>query len=153
MTQNDTGLSENRTPWERMSGEVRKRVVWGFWFITWLGLMVGFFYRSFYDYVVIFSAFHVLAFFFLFQYQVKPFPVQLRAVYLAWVIVGTYVPHMVILMYITTIGLASNLFLNYCPLARMMYLLPWNREEAFSFNLLKRVILTPPVPGRFKPSS
>jgi hypothetical protein len=35
----------------------------------------------------------------------------------------------------------------------MMYLLPWNREEPLSFNLLKRVILTPPVQGRFKPIS
>ncbi len=153
MTQNSNELSINHSPWERMSPSTRKRLVWSLWFITWLGLMAGYFYRNFYDYVVIFSAFHVLLFFFLFQYQVKPFPVQLRLVYLVWVIIGTYVPHMVILMYITTIGLASNLFLNYCPLARMMYLLPWNREEPFSFNLLMRVILTPPVPGRFKPVS
>lgn len=153
MSHSEKELSGRRTTWDSTSQPRRKMIVWGFWFITWLALMAGFFYRSFYDYVVVFSAIHVLVFFFLFQYQLKPFPVQLRVVYLVWVLVGTYVPYMVILMYITTIGLASNLFLNYCPLARMMYLLPWNREEHFSFNLLMRVILTPPVPGRFKPVS
>ena len=153
MTHNDKEPSENCSPWERMPPSNRKKLVWGFWFITWLGLMVGFFYRDFYDYVVVLSTIHLLIFFFLFQYKLKPFPVQLRAAYLVWVLVGTYVPHMVILMYISTIGLASNLFLNYCPLARMMYLLPWNREEPLSFNLLMRVVLTPPVPGRFKPAS
>ncbi|MDS3862475.1 hypothetical protein RIF25_16895, partial [Thermosynechococcaceae cyanobacterium BACA0444] len=54
---------------------------------------------------------------------------------------------------VTTIGLAANLFFNYCPLARMMYLLPWNREEPFSFKLVLRVFLSPPVSGKFKPYS
>ncbi len=139
--------------WERMTRSSRKRIIWSLWFITWVALMIGFFYRDFYDYVVVFTAVHLLLFLFFFGFQLKAFPVQLRIVYLIWVVVGTYVPHMVILMYITTIGLASNLFINYCPLARMMYLLPWNREEPLSFGLLKRVVLTPPMPGQFKPTS
>ncbi len=143
----------NYLTWELLSTSQRKTIVWALWFITWLGLMVGFFYRNFYEYVVVLSVVHVLLFFILFQYKIRPFPVQVRVAYLIWVAVGTFVPHMVILMYITTIGLASNLFTGYCPLARMMYLLPWNREEPLSFNLLKRVILTPPVQGRFKPIS
>lgn len=151
MTQNSKKLSRTEIPWESISKANRKLIVWSLWFITWVGLMLGFFYRIFYEYVVVFTAIHSVLFFIFFRYQIKPFPVQLRIVYLAWLIVGTYVPHMAIMMYIATVGLASNLFLNYCPLARMMYLLSWNREEAFSLNLLKRVILTPPVPGRFKP--
>lgn len=139
--------------WEGMVQSLRKKIIWSLWFITFAGLVLGFFYRQFYEYVVYFSAAHALLFLIFFRFQIKAFPVQLRITYLIWVVVGTYVPHMVILMYITTIGLASNLFIGYCPLARMMYLLPWNREESFSFGLLKRVILTPPVPGRFKPAS
>ncbi len=139
--------------WKRMTQSLRKKTVWGLWFITFAGLVLGFFYRQFYEYVVYFSAAHTVLFFFLFALQLKAFPVQLRIAYLIWVVVGTYVPHMVILMYITTVGLASNLFVGYCPLARMMYLLPWNREESFSFGLLKSVVLTQPVPGRFKPAS
>jgi len=143
----------DNTTWDTLSKSQRKTIVWGFWFITWVGLMLGFIYRDFYDYVVIFSTVHTLLFFFLFGFKIKAFPVQLRIAYLIWVAVGTYVPHLEILMYITTIGLASNLFVGYCPLARLMYLLPWNREEPFSINLLKRVVFTPPVQGRFKPVS
>ena len=151
MTQKSKKLSRTEIPWDSISKSNRKLIVWSLWFITLVGLMLGFFYRIFYEYVVVFSLVHTLIFFVLFQNKIKPFTVQLRLVYLAWLIIGTYVPHMAIMMYIATVGLASNLFLNYCPLARMMYLLPWNREEAFSLNLLKRVILTPPVSGRFKP--
>ncbi len=145
--------SKSGSTWESMPHSSRGKIVWGLWFITFIGLVLGFFYREFYEYVVMFSAVHVILFLFFFRFQIKAFPVQSRIAYLIWVAVGTYVPHMVILMYITTIGLASNLFIGYCPLARMMYLLPWNREEPFSFGLLKRVVLTLPVPGRFKPAS
>ena len=152
MGSDDKGASGNVLSWEGMSQSNQKALVWGIWFITFLGLVAGFFYRIFYEYVVILSAVHALLFFILFRFKVSAFPVQLRIAYLIWVALGTYVPHLVILMYITTVGLASNLFLGYCPLARMMYLLPWNRKEPFSFNLLMRVILTPPVKGRFKPA-
>ena len=59
---------------------------------------------------------------------------------------------MVILMYITLLGLTTNLFLGYCPLARMMYLMPWNRNEEFSLDLVSRVFLSPPVAGKVEPS-
>jgi len=136
--------------WDRISNQHRKKLVWALWFVTWVGLIIGFFNRSYYEYVVFFSAAHAILFLILTNFRVMAFPVQLRISYLAWVAVGTYVPYLVILMYITTIGLASNLFLNYCPLARMMYLLPWNREETLTYSLIKRVILTPPVLPHFR---
>jgi hypothetical protein len=79
------------------------------------------------------------------------FPVQVRLAYVAWVAVGTYVPYMGFLMLITTIGLASNLFLSYCPLVRLLYLLPWDQSEPFSLKLVQRVFLSPSVDGRFSP--
>lgn len=137
--------------WDKIAPVHRKKLVWILWFITWLGLVAGYFYRLFYEYVVYFTAVHTLLILFITGFQVKLFPVQVRIAYLIWVAVGTYVPHMVILMYITTIGLATNLFLDYCPLARMLYLFRWNRSEPFSLNLVKRVFLSPPVKGQFKP--
>jgi len=134
-----------------MPDAIRRRLVWGLWFVTWAGLIAGLFNRAYYEYVVFFSAAHALLVLILLRFRVAAFPAQVRIAYLAWVAAGTYVPHMVILMWITTVGLATNLFLNYCPLARMMYLLPWNREEPFSFTLLGRVFLSPPVKGRFEP--
>jgi len=136
-----------------MPDPVRRSLVWGPWFITWVGLVAGLFDRVFYEYVVVFSAAHALLIHTLNRFSLKAFPVQVRIAFLAWVWVGAYVPYMTILMYITTVGTAANLFLGYCPLARMVYLLPWNREEAFSFGILARVAITPPSAGRFKPAA
>ena len=121
------------------------------WLITWLGLIAGYIDHLFYEYVVYFTALHTLLIFILKNFSIKPFPVQVRLAYLIWVTVGTYVPHMIIVMYITTIGLATNLFIYYCPLARIIYLMPWNREEPLSINIVKTVLLSPPVKGEFKP--
>jgi hypothetical protein len=130
---------------------MRKRLVWILWFVTWLGLNAGLFERVFFEYTVVFSAAHVLLFLSLDRFRVGAFPVQVRIAYFVWVAVGTYVPYMVILMYITLVGLAANLFIGYCPLARMVYLLPWNKEEPISLGLIKRVFLSPPMADRFKP--
>jgi len=135
-----------------MPQQSRRYLVWGLWFITWLGLLAGLHDRVYYEYVVLFSLIHALLFLVLLNFRVKEFPAQIRIAYLVWVVVGTYVPYMTILMYITTIGLATNIFLGYCPLARMVYLLPINREEPFSLDLVLRVFLSPPSLGRFKPT-
>lgn len=136
-----------------MPRQPRKYLVWGMWFITWLGLLAGLLDRVFYEYVVLFSAIHALLFIILVNFRIKEFPAQIRVAYFIWVAIGTYVPYMTILMYITTVGLATNLFLGYCPLARLMYLLlPINREEPFSLDLALRVFLSPPTPGKFKPA-
>ena len=142
---------KSRTPWDQIPQRVRKKLIWTLWFITWVGLVVGISDQTYFEYVVLFSALHAVAFFLLFRFNVRPFPVQVRIGYLVWVAVGTYVPHLVILMYITLVGLATNLFLGYCPLARMVYLLPWNCDEKFSLDLVRRVFFSAPVPGKFQP--
>jgi hypothetical protein len=143
--------TQHDSPWDRMSPDIRKRLVWVLWFVTWVGLLAGLYDRIFYEYVVVFSAAHALLVLFLVRFQLSVFPAQVRVAYLVWVAFGTYVPYMVILIYITTVGVATNLFFGYCPLARMMYLFPWNREEPFTFKLVARVFLSPPVTGKFKP--
>jgi len=141
------------TVWDRMPTSVRKPLIWGLWFVTWLGLVGGLFDRVYFEYVVVFSALHAVLFLALNGFKIKPFPVQVRIAYVVWVAVGTYFPNMLFLMYITLVGLATNIFLGYCPLARMMYLMPWNRDEPFSLNLVGRVFLSSPVQGQFRPVS
>ena len=136
-----------------MSAPVRKSLIRGLWFVTWLGLVGGLFDRVYFEYVVVFSALHAVLFLALNGFKIKPFPVQVRIAYVVWVAVGTYFPNMLFLMYITLVGLATNIFLGYCPLARMMYLMPWNRDEPFSLNLVGRVFLSSPVQGQFRPVS
>lgn len=137
--------------WESIPGHKRSRMIWWLWFATWLLLLAGLFNRTFYAYTVYFSGAHALLFLFLFQFRISPRPVQVRLAYLLWVAVGTYIPYMVFLMYITTVGLAGNLFFGYCPLARLMSLMPWNREESLSLGLLRRTFLSPPSSGPFAP--
>lgn len=139
--------------WDQISIKNKAQLVWYIWFVTWLGLLGGIFLNNTYnEYVVNWSALHTLLFLILFSFRVKEFPVQLRIAYVIWVYVGTYVYGCGVLMYITTVGLAANLFFNYCPLARMLYLLPWNRKESnLTGELIYRVFFSPPVKGRFVP--
>ena len=141
------------TLWDRTPARVRKSLIWGLWFVTWLGLVAGLLDRVFYEYVVIFSAIHAILFLVLNGFDVRPFPVQVRIAYFVWVAAGTYVPYLLFLMFITLVGLAANIFLGYCPLARMMYLLPWNNTEKFSLDLVRRVFLSPPVSRKFAPAT
>lgn len=143
--------SPTSTAWERIPGATRKAGVWVLWFVTWLGLLAGLVDRTFYEAVVAFSAAHALLVLALHRFRASAFPVQVRIAYLLWVAAGTYVAGLTILMHLTTLGLMGNLFFRYCPLARMLYLLPWNREERLSLELVARVITSPPVDGRFRP--
>lgn len=145
-------MTEPATAWERMPARTRKAVVWILWLVTWLLLLAGLVDRLFYEVVVWFTAAHLLLVLTLNRFKLMAYPVQVRLVYVLWALVGTYVPHMTFLMYIATVGLIGNLFFGYCTLARMMYLLPWNREERFSLDLVARVFTTPRTEGRFRPA-
>jgi len=147
----DRNMLKQRTTWEQLSPQFRKRLVWWLWFVTWVALLCGLINRGYYDFVVLFSTLHAILFLILFRFQLRPFPIQVRIVYLLWVIVGSYIPYMLFLMHITTIGLAGNLFFKYCPLARLLHLCPWNRNEPLSLNFIGRVFLTPPTNGKFAP--
>ncbi len=71
------------------------------------------------------------------------FPRSCALVYVAWVAIGTFVPHMTWMMYVTMVGLGANLLFGWCPLSRMIYLFPWNRAgsshtPAFHENVFQR---------------
>jgi hypothetical protein len=142
----------SETAWERIPDDVRRRVVWCLWCITWLGLLAGLFDRTWYHDVVAFSAVHAFLVLALNRFQVMATAVQVRLGYALWVGMGTYAPHLTVFMYIATVGLVGNLFFNYCLMARLLHLLWWNREERFSFDLVMRVFFSPPVQGKFRPA-
>jgi hypothetical protein len=39
---------------------------------------------------------------------------------------------------------------GYCPLARLLVLMPWNRDEMLSFGFVWKLIATPPVNGSIR---
>jgi hypothetical protein len=136
--------------WSRMDEQHRRRAIWVFWAITWIGLGAGLFDARYWRWVAWFSIAHALLAWVLVGFRPLAFPAQLRLAFAAWILAGTFVPGLTWLLYVPMAGVAANLTVGYCPLARMLYLLPWNREEPFHAGLLLRVFLTPPMPGRFR---
>lgn len=137
------------SPWTRTSPRARKAGMWMAWAVTWAGLLAGFFDRGYWGAVVWFSAAHALVVLAMVGFRPLVFPAQLRIAYFAWVALGTFAPGMAWMMVVTTVGLATNLFIGWCPLARALSLLPWNREEPFNGELVVRTFFSKPAPGRF----
>ena len=138
------------SPWTELSARARTRTIKGAWAVTEVLLIAGFFTRGAWHGVIAFSALHALAFWLLVGRRVWVFPAQLRVAFTLWVTAGTLVPGMAWMMVIPTIGGAANLAFGYCPLARMLYLLPWNRDHGFFPSLPWRVMVARPMPGRFR---
>lgn len=79
-------------------------------------------------------------YFFLRLRQVRPFPVQVRLAYLGLLFVGT-LPWMAWIHWTQLAGTSAMVAVGYCPLARMLSLLPWNRNEPLSRALAWRVFV------------
>jgi hypothetical protein len=74
------------------------------------------------------------------------FPLQVRAAYLALLAAGLY-PPLFFIHWIQLFGTWAMVLVGYCPLARMLSLLPWNRRQPLSAALVRRTFLSPPVRG------
>ena len=75
--------------------------------------------------------------------SVLAFPVQLRIAYLLLLMI-CFVPEMRWLYWLPTVGTFALVIFGYCLMARMLSLFPWNRQEAFSVDLLRRTFLSRP---------
>lgn len=74
------------------------------------------------------------------------FPVQVRAGYLLLLLIGQW-PPLAFIHWVQLAGTTAMVTVGYCPLARMLSLLPWNRSRPFSLALLRQTILMPPSRG------
>ena len=72
------------------------------------------------------------------------FPVQVRLAYLALLITGLW-PPLRLVHWIQLAGTSARILWNYCFLARLLSLLPWNRREPLTAGLVRRTFLTPSV--------
>ncbi len=80
------------------------------------------------------------------EHSIAAFPVQVRFWYLVLLLVAFPKP-MQIIYWIPTVGTWAQLIFGYCTMARCVSLLPWNRKERFSVDLVARTFLSRPVPG------
>ncbi|HEY4128032.1 MAG TPA: hypothetical protein VGN70_08320 [Gammaproteobacteria bacterium] len=80
------------------------------------------------------------------------FPVQVRLVYLLLLLVAFPEP-LRLIYWLPAVGTWVLVLFAYCPMARTLSLMPWNRKEPFSLALLKRTVLKPPTTGSFLQTS
>ena len=78
--------------------------------------------------------------------SLNAFPVQVRVAYLALLLCGLWDPLRSI-YWISLFGTTAMVLSGYCLLARMLSLMPWNRREPLSLELVMRTFLSPPVEG------
>jgi hypothetical protein len=76
--------------------------------------------------------------------RVTAFPVQVRVAYMGLLVLGSWAP---LVHWAQLCGTACLLVFDYCPLARMLSLLPWNRRGPLTLARLRSTFLTPPVQG------
>lgn len=78
--------------------------------------------------------------------SILAFPVQVRVAYLGWFLIGQ-LPYMQWMLWIQLIGTSLNVLINYCPMARLMALVPWNRRQPLTMELIVKVLFSAPVKG------
>jgi hypothetical protein len=87
-----------------------------------------------------------LAYFWLREREAGAFPVQVRIAYLG-ILAVAYLEPIRFLYWVPFTGTWAMVLFGYCPLARTISLMPWNRSEPMSLALLKRTFLSTPVKG------
>ena len=73
----------------------------------------------------------------------KAFPVQLRLAYTLLLII-CFFPPIRWLFWLPAVGTFALVIFGYCLMARMLSLLPWNRTEPITADLLRRTFLSRP---------
>jgi hypothetical protein len=81
--------------------------------------------------------------------SVRPYRVQVRLGFAAFCALG-WLPGLEPILWIPVVGTTAQVLVGYCPMARMLDLAPWNRQERFSWDLVRRTATrTPGCEGLF----
>lgn len=125
---------------------MNKYTIWFYWFVTDISLAMGLMLWPELLYVtmlvVLLHGVHL--------YKISPyvfsFPIQVRLVYLGLLILGQ-LPYCSWIHWVQLVGTTVLLSLDYCPLARMLSLMPWNRSRVLSWKFVRAAIVSRPVNG------
>lgn len=79
--------------------------------------------------------------------SLSSYTVQVRGAY-TLLLVMCFVPVLRSFYWVPLLGTIGMLVFGYCPMARFLSVMPWNRREALSVDLLCRTFLSAPVIGR-----
>ncbi|MDH5188946.1 MAG: hypothetical protein OEW37_08330 [Rhodospirillaceae bacterium] len=122
------------------------KLSWTYWFVTTVLLTLGIFvWPEALLAVIILNAvqsIHVL----IASGKISAFPSQVRVAYLGLLIIGM-IDGLAFIHWMQLVGSWAMILFDYCPLARILSLMPWNRSQPFSWDLVRMTALTPPVKG------
>jgi hypothetical protein len=122
---------------------------WWYWTAT-LPLLVAavvFDHRGLFAPLIAFTTWQGLHFLWRTRSLLAP-PVQTRTAYTLLLLAGLW-PPLAFVHWVQVAGTTAMVLFGYCPLARMLSLMPWNRRERLSGELLRRTMLAPPSAWRF----
>ena len=77
---------------------------------------------------------------------VTAFPMQVRIGFLGLLVLGQ-LPYLGWINWVQLAGITALITVGYCPLARILSLMPWNRTRPMSRKLFAAAIFSPPVTG------
>lgn len=121
-------------------------IAWWYWAATTLlltGVVAG--NNESLHAVIILNAVQVIHFI-LREKSLTAFPVQVRIAYFGLLFLAQ-APWMFWIFWWQLIGTAAMVLFDYCFLARCMSLMPWNKTEDYSMELVKRTFVSAPVKG------
>jgi len=123
-----------------------KELSWWYWLVTALLLSAGVAgYQIGFILAIGLTVFQ-LVHFTIRERSITAFPVQVRFWYLVLLLVA--LPEQLQIIYwIPTVGTWAQLIFGYCTMARCVSLLPWNRSQPFSVELLLKTFTARPVRG------
>jgi uncharacterized membrane protein YedE/YeeE len=119
------------------------KLVWWYWAITTallVGILAG--YSLCLQAVIALNIVQVVHFI-IREKSISAFPIQVRITYLG-LLFAAQAPYMVWIFWWQLIGTSAMISFGYCFLARILSLLPWNKKESYSLEMLKKTFLTPP---------
>lgn len=123
-----------------------KQFSWWYWFVTACFLTAGLAGYQIGFVLAIGCTVFQLIHFAIREQSVTAFPVQVRFWYLVLLIVAMPGP-MQVIYWIPTVGTWAQLIFGYCAMARFVSLLPWNRSQRFSLDVLRETFFSRPVRG------
>ena len=123
-----------------------REISWWYWAVTATLLIIGLagWFEAFYLATAL-SAIQILHFR-LREGSFTAFPVQVRVAYMAMLALALWEP-MNWLFWVPAIGTPAQVLFGYCTLARCLSLVPGNRREPISMDLVRRTFLSRPVKG------
>ena len=84
--------------------------------------------------------------------RIRAISVQIRLAYTLLLLV-CFIPELRFGYWLPTVGTSALLLCGYCLMARVLSLLPWNRLEPLSLDLIRRTFFLAPVIARLEPRS